>query len=213
MRKATQTAAAWLGITAGAAGIEHGIFEILRGNTRPEGLVISSIGPPCNPEEVWNACEPALTIVPNFLITGILAVFLGLMVLLWSAFFLKRKGGGFVLMLLSVLLLLFGGGFFPPLIGLVGGAAGLSIRRPVRKRSLGPLTRFAARLWPWPLVIFLVWLLAQWLVGYFFNEFMMRAIWFGLAMILAPLLLSVSTASAQDLFNTNRSGAREGRKE
>ena len=84
MRKATKTVATWFGIAAGIAGIEHGYFEILQGNTKPEGLMIPSMGPPCVPEEVWNACEPAMTIIPNFLITGILAVIIGLFVLIWS---------------------------------------------------------------------------------------------------------------------------------
>jgi len=34
----------------------------------PEGLLINSMGPPC---------EPAITILPSFLITGILAVVIG----------------------------------------------------------------------------------------------------------------------------------------
>ena len=72
MRIATKRVASWFGIVAGVSGAGHGYFEILQGNTSPEGLVIASIGPPCVPEEVWNACEPAMTIIPNFLITGIL---------------------------------------------------------------------------------------------------------------------------------------------
>ena len=115
MRKATKTVATWFGIAAGIAGIEHGYFEILQGNTKPEGLMIPSMGPPCVPEEVWNACEPAMTIIPNFLITGILAVVFGLIILIWSLGFLQHKHGGTVLILLSVALLIFGGGLFPTL--------------------------------------------------------------------------------------------------
>ena len=110
MRKATRISALVFGLTAGAAGIEHGIFEILQGNARPEDLMISSIGPPCVPELSWNQCEPAMTIIPSFLITGILAVILGLVVLAWSAFFLQRRHGGLILILLCSPLLLFGGG-------------------------------------------------------------------------------------------------------
>jgi hypothetical protein len=65
MRKATKTVATWLGIAAGIAGLENGYFEILQGYTRPEGLMIASMGPPCDPEVVWNACEPAMTILPQ----------------------------------------------------------------------------------------------------------------------------------------------------
>ena len=198
MRRATKTAAAWLGIAAGAAGIEHGIFEILQGRVRPEGLVISSIGPPCVPEEVWNACEPALTIVPDFLITGILAVFFGLLVLLWSAFFLSRKASGAVLMGLSIILLLFGGGFFPPLIGLVAGTAGLSIHRPLPEKEPGAISRFLSSLWPWPMVVFLAWVTGQWVLGYYFNDWFQGVMIYGVGIILLSLFLSVICAGARD---------------
>src|SRR5574342_868342 len=131
MRKATKSVATWFGITAGVGGLEHGYFEILQGSTKPQGLMIASMGPPCVPEEIWNTCEPAMTVIPNFLITGILSVILGLLILVWSAGIVSRKNGGMVLLLLSVASLLFGGGIFPPLIGIVGGAAGVKINKTV----------------------------------------------------------------------------------
>ena len=173
MRKATQAVAAWFGVAAGIAGLEHGYFEILQGNTQPEGLMIVSMGPPCVPEEIWNACEPAMTIIPNFLIAGILSGIIGLAILIWSAAFVQRKHGGLVLILLSVALLLFGGGIFPPLIGLIGGAAGTQIHKPLTGKP-GRVTRFTAKLWPWPLVIFMAWVLGQFPVGHFFNDFLKR---------------------------------------
>jgi len=200
MRKATKTAATWFGVSAGIAGLEHGYFEILQGNTRPEGLMIASIGPPCVPEEFWNACEPAMTIIPNFLITGILAVIIGLLVLVWSVFFVQRKNGGAILILLSMALLLFGGGLFPPLIGIIGGIAGTKINKPVTGKQIDRLLRFAARLWPWPLVIFLVWIIGQWPAGHFFNDFMQKAMYFGLLLIFVTLPLSVYTAYAHDVY-------------
>jgi hypothetical protein len=137
MRKATKTVATWFGISAGIVGLEHGYFEILQGSTKPDGLMIASIGPPCVPEEIWNACEPAMTVLPNFLITGILAFIIGLLVLIWSAAFMQRKHGGIFLILLSIALLLFGGGLFPPLIGIVGGVAGTKINNLSPKNKLG----------------------------------------------------------------------------
>jgi hypothetical protein len=197
MRKATKTVAMWLGIAAGLAGLEHGYFEILQGNTRPAGLVFPSMGPPCDPEVVWNACEPAMSILPNFLITGILAMLLGLTMIVWSAAYVQRKDGGLVLILLSVALLLFGGGIFPPLIGVIGGGAGTRINRPFRGES-GRVTRIAAKLWPWPLVILLVWLLGQFPIGHFFNDSLKGVMGFGLLLILVMLPLSVYTAYAHD---------------
>ena len=74
MRKATKTVAMWLGIAAGLAGLEHGYFEILQGNTRPPSLAFPSMGPPCDPAVAWSACEPAMSILPSFLLTGVLAL-------------------------------------------------------------------------------------------------------------------------------------------
>jgi hypothetical protein len=198
MRKATKAVATWFGVVAGVAGLEHGYFEILQGNTKPDSLMIVSIGPPCVPEEVWNTCEPAMTVLPNFLITGILAVIFGLLILVWSAAYVQRKHGGTVLMLLSVALLLSGGGLFPPLIGLVGGAAGTKINKPLPDKQPGGVSHLVARLWPWPLVIFTVWVLGQFPVGYLFNDFMQSLMEFSVLLIFTMLPLSVYTAYAHD---------------
>ena len=200
MRKATRIVASWFGIAAGIAGIEHGYYEILQGNTNTEGLMIASIGPPCVPEEVWNACEPAMTIIPNYLITGILAVITGLLILIWSAAFVQRRHGGAILILLSVALLLFGGGIFPPLIGLIGGMAGTRINKPLARKQSVSILRFTAKLWPWPLVIFLGWVFGQFIVGYFFDEFLQKIMVFGLILIVIMLPLSVYSAYASDVM-------------
>jgi hypothetical protein len=206
MRKSTRTTASWLGVAAGIAGLEHGYFEILQGNSKPAGLMIASIGPPCAPEEIWNACEPALTILPNFLITGFLAVILGLMILAWSAVFMKRKNAGTILILLSVALLLFGGGLFPPLIGIVGGAAGTKINEPFIGKQPGGILHLGVRLWPWLLVILLVWLFGQFPVGYFFNDFLKSIMGFGLLLILTMLPFSVYAGYAHDAADSFQKG-------
>ena len=198
MRKATKTVAAWLGVLAGIAGLEHGYFEILQGNTQPAGLMFPSWGADiCDPAKLWHACEPAMSILPNFLATGIFTVLLGLAVMAWSVWFVQGKYGGLGLILLSIALLLFGGGFFPPLIGLIGGAAGTQINRPLSGKP-GSVTRFAARLWPWPLVLLITWLLAQFPVGHFFNDALKSVMGGVLLFIVTFLPLSVYTGYAQD---------------
>ncbi len=197
MRKATKTAATWLGIVAGIAGLEHGYFEFLQGNIPTPGLAFPSWGPPCVPEEIWHACEPAMSILPNFLITGILAMLLSVALIVWAGWFVQRRHGGWVQMALAVLLLLFGGGFFPPIIAFVGGVAGTQINRPLA----GPpvrLTRFVAKLWPWSLVIFVGWTLGQFPVGHFFNDFLQSIMVVSLLVILTTLPLAVYTAYAHD---------------
>ena len=199
MRKATKSVATWFGITAGIAGLEHGFFEILQGSNPTNGLMITSIGPPCVAEEVWNACEPALTIIPNYLVSGILSVIIGIFIIIWSAAFLQRKFGGIILILLSIALLFFGGGIFPPLIGIVGGIAGTRINKPLSGKQPSRSLFFGAKLWPWPLVIFLAWIWGQWLVGYFFNDFLQGIMVYGLLLILLMLPLSLYSGYAKDM--------------
>jgi hypothetical protein len=210
MRQATRISATLLGLTAGAAGIEHGVFEILQGNAKPEGLMISSIGPPCVPELSWNQCEPAMTIIPSFLITGILAVIVGLIVLAWSAFFLQRRHGGLILILLCIPLLLFGGGIFPPLIGVIAGAMGTRIHKPVRPEksrfSGGPL-RILASLWPWVLILYVVWILGQWVIGHFWNDWLLANGYLILVMVLGTLFLTPIAAYAHDLGEARQRAA------
>ena len=67
MRSATKTVATWLGILAGIAGLEHGYFETLQGNTPAAGLMFPSWGTDiCDPAKLWHACEPAMSLLPNF---------------------------------------------------------------------------------------------------------------------------------------------------
>jgi hypothetical protein len=204
MRKATKAVAMWFGMVAGIAGLEHGYFEILQGNTRPASIMFPSWGPQqCDPAILWHACEPAMSILPSFLVSGIITVLLGLAIMAWSAWFLQSRHGGVVLILLSIAFLLFGGGFFPPIIGIVGGLAGTQINRSLSGRP-GIITRFAAKLWPWPLVIFLVWVLGQFPFGYFFNDFLKSIMVFGMLVILSSLPLSVYSAYAHDAFVAGR---------
>ncbi|MBN1149520.1 MAG: hypothetical protein JXA78_19825 [Anaerolineales bacterium] len=202
MRKATRIAAASFGLFAGFGGVEHGIFEMLQGNIRPGGIMIASMGPPCQPDRVWNACEPAMTIFPNFFVTGLLAIILGVVTMIWSLGFIQRKRGGGTLVLLSVLLLLFGGGMIPPVIGAIGGWVGTRINAPLPRRPAGSawgVTLGLSRLWPWPLVLFFIALFSQFVIGYFFNDWFMENGFIILALILGLFILSILSAQAYDL--------------
>lgn len=168
MRTATRVIAASFGLFAGFGGLEHGYFELLQGQARPKSMMIASIGPPCVPEAIWHACEPALTIAPSFLVTGILAMGLGLLTMVWAVAGVQRPYGGTTLALLSFGLLLFGGGIFPPLIGIIGGAVGTRINAGLSKRP-SPIWQLIARLWPWTLVLFFVLLFGQFVIGYLNN--------------------------------------------
>lgn len=119
MRKLV-AATAILGIFSGLGGASHGPGEILQGNIAPSGIVIQAW-----PELTALGGEPAMTIVPNFLITGVLAIVFGLLVAVWAAKFIQRKNGGLILILLSVIMLLVGGGIVPPFFGIAAGGIGM----------------------------------------------------------------------------------------
>lgn len=204
MRKATRIVASALGMFAGFGGPEHGVFEMLQGHIRPDGLFIAAMAPPCNPEEVWNLCEPAMTVVPSFLVTGILATVLGLITMIWAAAFVQRKRGAVVLILLSIALLLFGGGLFPPVIGIIAGAVGGRINAPLTRQPTR-VSRFLARLWPWALVSFFAWAFGQFLIGHYFNEFLQASGFLSPLLILGLLVLSILAARASDVEALGRS--------
>lgn len=99
---ATRAVASTLGVLVGLAGVEHGFFELLQGNVTPSDLMIDAIGPS---QRFWEyGTERALTVVPNFFVTGILAIVFGLLVTIWAGWFIDRKYGAGVLMLLSIVL-------------------------------------------------------------------------------------------------------------
>jgi hypothetical protein len=203
MRKATRVVASLFGIFAGFGGPEHGYFEILQGNLKPSSIMMNSVGPPCQADKVWHACEPAMTVIPSFLVTGILATFIGLITMIWAAAFVQSKNGGIVLMLLSIALLLIGGGLFPPVIGIVAGVVATKINAPLTRQP-GSVLRFFAKLWPWPLVAFFVWVFGQFVVGYFFNEFLQKSGFLIPLLIIGLLVLSILTGYAYDVQDRDR---------
>jgi hypothetical protein len=148
--RATRAVVLTFGVLAALAGLEHGIGEILQGNIAPRGIVILSWPNSAFFENVGG--EPAMTLVPNLLVSGILSVLFSLAFLVWAMLFIERKNGAFVLTLLSVGMLLVGGGFGPPLLGLILSVAATRIHAPLswwHTRLSVELLSFLSRLWPW----------------------------------------------------------------
>lgn len=204
---ATRMIASTFGILVGLAGIDHGIFEVLQGNAKPGGLMIEAIGPA---QRFWEyGTEPALTVIPSFLVTGSLAVLMGLVVIVWSAGSVHRKHGAAILLLFSVLLFLVGGGFAPIFLAILAVIAATWINKPLtwwRTHVPAFLQTFLARLWPWSLIAFvLVFIMSVEIAifGYpsvqFFGTETTLAILSTLANIMLGLMLfSLLTAFAHD---------------
>lgn len=107
--KKTGTTASVLGILLGMGGIfNHGIFEILQGNTSTNGFFIEAIG---EANRFWvHGTEAAFTVIHNFLLTGICVILAGSALIFWSLKYMHTKHGATVFLLLWLLLTLVGGG-------------------------------------------------------------------------------------------------------
>ncbi|GAA0247440.1 hypothetical protein GCM10010492_53890 [Saccharothrix mutabilis subsp. mutabilis] len=145
---ATRRTVAVLGVVAGFAAVEHGVGEIVQGPVAA-GPVIES-WPDVEAFEVLDG-EPAMTLVGNMLLSGVLTIVVALVFSLWCARSVARPRDGAVIVALSVLLLLVGGGFGPPLVGLLLGVAVMS--GDVTKGRARSLARPVGRLWRPALVV------------------------------------------------------------
>jgi hypothetical protein len=206
---AARVIASTFGVLVGLAGIDHGIFEILQGNRAPDSLMIDAIGPT---QRFWeHGVETALTIVPNFLVSGILSVIFGVAVILWAVFFVDRKHGAAILLLLSVLLFLVGGGFAPIFTSILASIAAARINKPItRAMKLLPegVWKFLAKIWLGVLVVFVVVFFISveiaifgWPLTAFFDADTAMNYLNNLAMLMLGLMiLSLLSAFAQDMM-------------
>lgn len=209
IKSATKVVVLAFGIMLGIAGIEHGIGEIFQGNIAPGGMVIKSWGE----SKLFSILmgEPAMTIIPNLLITGVLAIIVSLSIMVWAVVFVQRKNGGLVLILLSILLLLVGGGFGPPLIGIIIGAAGTRINAPLpwwRKRLSVNTRRLLSKLWPWSLIASLLSYFYMFPVSiilwHFFGVYNPNIILSVSLFAFGSLLLAVFSGFARDMDHSDR---------
>jgi peptidoglycan/LPS O-acetylase OafA/YrhL len=203
---ATRVIASTLGVVAGMSGLDHGFFETLQGNTATHGLFVQAIGPA---QRMWAyGTEDAFTIVPNFLVTGILAMALGVLVIAWSVGFIDRKNGSRVFLGLAALLFLVGGGV--ALVGFVALCWAVS-RRIGRGSGRSPAggpggtRKLLSRLWPaflaasLVLVTFALEVAIAGFVPWLTNpDLIQLTCWSSLAAMLVLLLLAIAGASTDD---------------
>ena len=126
-RSATRWTVSILGCLVGYAGFEHGIGEILQGNVAPSGVMIRS-WPHSEAFRILDG-EPAMTLIPNLLVSGWLTIVVSVGLTIWVVGFVHRRFGALIFLGLCIVLLLVGGGFGPPLMGVILGAAATRIHR------------------------------------------------------------------------------------
>jgi hypothetical protein len=153
LNSATRVEVSAVGVLCGLAGVEHGVGEVLQGNIATTGIVINA----WQPASPLFGVEPALTVVPNFLATGILAIIVSLIVTVWAVAFVQRKNGGVVFILLSIIQLFVGGGIAPLFPAIAAGVAATRINAPLtwwRAHLPVSVRDFLAKVWPFSLIAF-----------------------------------------------------------
>lgn len=152
MNPATRMNVATIGVIFGLSGMTHGFAEILQGNTPTGGLFINAIAAGSQWTRWPDGGEGAFTIVPNFLVTGLLAMLVGLAIIIWSIGFVHKPHGALVFLLLFVVLFLVGGGIGQIVFFIPAWAVATRIHKPLTwwRRVLPPRLRtLLARAWPW----------------------------------------------------------------
>ena len=154
MNHTTRTIVSILGAFFAIGGIDHGLFEILQGNVPTHGLFIQAIG---LANRFWiYGTEDAFTLIPNFLLSGILAIIFSLAIMVWLVGFIQSKRGPSVFFLLFVCLFLVGGGVGQVFFFLPAWAVATRINKPLTwwRKVLPEATRkVLAGLWPASLAI------------------------------------------------------------
>ena len=152
---ATRIIATTVGVFFGIfSSINHGIFEILQGNVPTHGPWIYAIG---EAQRFWPlGTEDAFTLLPNFLMTGIASVIVGVVIVIWSIWFLPGKHGRTVFLGLFLLSFLVGGGIGQVAFFLPAWAFATRMDQPLtgwRKMLPRSLWPFLSRLWIVTLVL------------------------------------------------------------
>ena len=207
--RATRTIACTLGVLVGVGSMDHGLLECLQGFRPTPGLIVNALGPGYR-WTVWKeGGEGAFTLIPNFLVTGVVATLIGLAMIAWSLRFLHSPRGPTVFLILGVASFLTGGGVAQIVLFTLAWAvatqivASLLFWRRLLPRVARPLL---GRLWPWTLgaaaVLFIVALEIA-VFGYVpcvsEQTLILHVCWMILAVALVLYLVSIVSGFAHDI--------------
>jgi hypothetical protein len=105
------------GIIGALTAIVHGTYAILQGNTPTGGFLVAKIG--------------AFTIIQNYLFTGIAAIFVSLLLMIWTVGFIQKTNGSTIFLLIFILLFLVGGGIGQVVFFLIAWGVATQINIPL----------------------------------------------------------------------------------
>jgi hypothetical protein len=152
---ATRSIAIALGLMASFTGMISGIFEILQGNV-PAEFKFSVVGPEFS---MWeDSTYSAYTIIPNFLITGIITFLISFLVAVWVIFFLHKRYGSLIMVFLSLGQFFTGGGIAID-VAILSAIMATQINRPLNWwKKITPvwMRNILSIFWPWAFALFIL---------------------------------------------------------
>ncbi len=165
-----------IGIYAGILGIIHGIGEILQGNSPTTSLLIYAFNCAGAPEDYWHACLPAMTLIPNYLFSGIIVIIFSLIQIYWVIFRLSKPKGYIVQFIVALVMILVGAGFYSGFYAILCGIFSIFYQKEpkmIKSYRFSALFILLSKLWPYTLIIFFLMSLFQWAFGMYFNNFLL----------------------------------------
>ena len=152
----TRIVVAAFGILCGLTGMVAGIFEILQGNIAPSSFEISTIGSTYSMADDFT--YHAITLIPNFLLTGVLALIVSITVMIWSVKFVERRYGVLTLFTLCISQVLVGGAWVID-IAIIMCLLATRINKPLywwRSLLTGNVRNWSVKLFPLALVSYAI---------------------------------------------------------
>lgn len=189
---------------AAIVGFIHGVGEILQTGSKPNSNFIYALDV-TNPDKVWHAGLPAFSLIPDFLISGIITVLISTVIIILVNLLIESNYFKFF-PLLFILLFLFGGGFVPPFIGIISSTYYVIWKR-TNMNNMQPsfLIKLIANLWIYLISVLMLWLPSSWIFGWIFPVFMLQisSATFIILNIILPILILVS-ANLRLAIGTNK---------
>lgn len=189
---------------AAIIGFIHGVGEILQTGSKANSNFIYALNV-TNPDKVWHAGLPAFSLIPDFLISGIITVLISITIVIFINLLIESNYFKYF-PLLFILLFLFGGGFVPPFIGIISSTYYV-IKKRSNMNTMQPsfLGKLVAKLWIYLISILLVWLPSSWILGWIFPVFMLQisSATFIILNVILPILILVS-ANLKLVIGTNK---------
>ncbi|MCF7924518.1 MAG: hypothetical protein K9L64_05360 [Candidatus Izimaplasma sp.] len=185
-------------------GFIHGIGEVLQAGSKSNSYLIHALDV-AEPDQVWHAGLPAFSIIPDFLISGIITIMICIAIIIFVNLLIESDY--FKLFpFLFILLFLFGGGFVPPFIGIISSAYFIIVKKESKLNKKQPSFsgKLIASLWIYLISFLILWLPSSWVIGWVFPAFMLQlsSVTFILFNIILPILLLIATNSKNSITTT-----------